>query len=1099
MQGAEGLSQTHRPWEVGKGALDGLDSVSGLTEHLMNAFSLSERASHLREARKGWVASKTDAEHAAFVLHHWKSQEPFTSVDSLFQERLRLDGLTEEDLLTIFGLPPEVYSELIRSAPDWARELEWLYLHPRRSRENAEFLRYVEEAKSGFLWVAYPVLQEGLRRFRAGMRGLPKEGVPFDKVNVWRLAAPHLLNLLERALDPVMVLELNVARVQGKLKGRTPEERFQSFCDRLRRRDVRRAIVREYPVLFRSLYIATLNWVDSSLELLDRLSRDWHLITHSFAAGASLGNLTSIASGLGDTHRCGRSVAVLGFSAGFRLVYKPRGHSVDVHFAELLDSVNQAGFATSFRILTIIDRGSYGWSEFVTQLPCSTRDEVERFYHRLGGYLALFHITKAKDMHFDNLLASGEYPVPVDIETLFHGDATEPDFDPAMKAFRQSVMQVLLLPQRMFDSATDEGIDLSAFGAEGGQHFPASSSSSWERAATDRMRLVRGKTKQVLIARNRPKLEGQDVVPGEYIESFIAGFQWIYRLVEKRRDELQATGGLLARFGDDEVRFVARPTATYGASLRICQHPDQLRSALDRDEALNGLWLGVTKYTHLIRLIPAELIDLQNGDIPVFTTRPNSCDLWSSTGERIPDVFAQPAMAVVQDGLSRLGEEDLQQQVKFIRSAIESSGKGSRPGSSVSAPRKPLLFHPSQAIELACAVGNLLCRNTLENEAYASWIGITPVGTSERSTSLRPLDLGLYNGLPGCSLFLAHLGAITGEQSYQRIARKALSLIETYLDHGRDRGVALQKLGAFSGLGGIIYTLSHLGVLWNDASLIERAKALAADVPALVEADNALDVIGGSAGAIGALQVLNGVSPSDHLLNAAVACGEHLLSLQHPQRNGAAWTTEAASSQPLTGFSHGAAGIAWALIKLSAWSGDARFRESAQSAIAYERSTFVEREANWPDYRPPSEEDRLDSRFMVAWCHGAPGIGLARMDNLRYVDDAATREEVGTALRKTIDSGFGLGPHYCLCHGDLGNLDILVHAAQRVDESWWNDNGNRLASVTLTAIAKRGYLHNLVAPPGLMMGLAGIGYGLLRLACPEQVPCALVLAPPAGA
>jgi lantibiotic modifying enzyme len=32
--------------------------------------------------------------------------------------------------------------------------------------------------------------------------------------------------------------------------------------------------------------------------------------------------------------------------------------------------------------------------------------------------------------------------------------------------------------------------------------------------------------------------------------------------------------------------------------------------------------------------------------------------------------------------------------------------------------------------------------------------------------------------------------------------------------------------------------------------------------------------------------------------------------------------------------------------------------------------------------------------------------------------------------------------------------------------------------------------------PGLMVGLAGIGYGLLRLADPQRVPSVLVLAPP---
>ena len=67
-------------------------------------------------------------------------------------------------------------------------------------------------------------------------------------------------------------------------------------------------------------------------------------------------------------------------------------------------------------------------------------------------------------------------------------------------------------------------------------------------------------------------------------------------------------------------------------------------------------------------------------------------------------------------------------------------------------------------------------------------------------------------------------------------------------------------------MGGTIYTLAHLAVLWEDASLIDEAKALATDVPVLSETDKALDVIGGSAGAIAVLEVLNRISASDHLL-----------------------------------------------------------------------------------------------------------------------------------------------------------------------------------------------------------------------------------------
>src|SRR5262249_22473721 len=159
-------------------------------------------------------------------------------------------------------------------------------------------------------------------------------------------------------------------------------------------------------------------------------------------------------------------------------------------------------------------------------------------------------------------------------------------------------------------------------------------------------------------------------------------------------------------------------------------------------------------------------------------------------------------------------------------------------------------------------------------------------------------------------------------------------------------------------------------VLWDDPSLINEARALAADVPALAGMDKALDVIGGSAGAIAPLEGLKRVGSSDGPLNAAVPFRQPPFLGHARQTPQMGWKTDVASTEPLTGFSHGAAGIAWALLKLAAWSGEARFREAAESAIAYERSTFVGEEGNWPDYRLRPTQDQSYPRCEVAWCHG---------------------------------------------------------------------------------------------------------------------------------
>ena len=179
--------------------------------------------------------------------------------------------------------------------------------------------------------------------------------------------------------------------------------------------------------------------------------------------------------------------------------------------------------------------------------------------------------------------------------------------------------------------------------------------------------------------------------------------------------------------------------------------------------------------------------------------------------------------------------------------------------------------------------------------------------------------------------------------------------------------------------------------------------------------------------------------------------------------------------------------------------GEARFRATAVKAMEYERSIFSPEEGNWPDLRPTDDAgpNPDGDHFMVAWCHGAPGIGLGRLRSLRHMDDDSTRAEVDAALKTTLDRGFG--NNHSLCHGDLGNLDLIVEASEKLGDDGSSVHRNRLAAIVLESISENGWICGTpqgVETPGLMVGLAGIGYQLLRLAEPTRVPSVLTLAPP---
>jgi len=197
-------------------------------------------------------------------------------------------------------------------------------------------------------------------------------------------------------------------------------------------------------------------------------------------------------------------------------------------------------------------------------------------------------------------------------------------------------------------------------------------------------------------------------------------------------------------------------------------------------------------------------------------------------------------------------------------------------------------------------------------------------------------------------------------------------------------------------------------------------------------------------------------------------------------------------------MSHGNAGLAWALSCLGARTGEQPFREVARQALAYERSLFSLEKRRWPDLRDFTDEPAGDDH-MVAWCHGAAGIGLARLAMLPYLDDALLHAEIEAALETTRAQGFGW--NHTLCHGDMGNLELLLQAGRVLGDSRWQREAKVIGSAIFAAIGRDGWIcanpvH--VESPGLMTGLAGIGYGMLRLAEPDRVPCILVLESPPG-
>jgi len=1035
-------------------------------------------------------------------LRAWKAQSPFDKGSS-FAERLAVDSLTEQELLSLLAESAESLQARSPEPPGWLVALRDAFT----GTEFAEPLRPLDDVErdhplAGCLPALGPLFQWALHALDMTVQALRDQNdvLPFDAELAARWFVQNIgPGVLFQVTKP-LVLELNINGLEGRLQGETPEARFEDFVEQLREDRHVVSFLAKYPVLARQLVVTVKLWADYLGRFLSDLCADWGAICATFSTDRDPGVLVDVDAGKGDPHRRGRSVLLLRFASGLQLLYKPKSLAADIHFQQLSTWLNDRGADPPLRPLVLLDRGEYGWSEYVTPASCASEEEVARFYQRQGSYLAVLYALDATDVHNENLIAAGEHPMLVDLEGLFcpHAPGLDPMLDnPAVGALDHSVWQVGLLPHRVWPGEDSVGVDVSGLGGHAGQMNPHRLV-SWDESVGDDMQLGRRRA-ELPMSENRPLLDGREVDVAAYKEAIIAGFTRTYRLLCRHRDGLLTEH--VPRFAHDEIRAFARPTNVYGLLSYESFHPDLLRDGLDRDRYFDRLWIEAAQRPHLARLVGAERRDLLRGDIPLFTTSPDSRTVFDSEGEPFTEVLDTPSLDMVRERIERLGEEDLVKQVWIIEASLatllmDREDAFLRP---VPVPASPAVVEPDQLLTLASSLGKRLGELALQNRSGASWLGVGPL--DDTTWGLFPSGIDLYAGTPGIALALAYLGAITGQPEHTHLARAGLSSLRRELREwlGTElpaQTTTLPMIGGFMGLPSVIYLLTHLGVLWGERELLDEATELVEVLPPLISTDDNLDVIQGSAGCLLSLLSLHDVHPTSRAIDVATQCGDRLLATAQAMPRGVAWAT-LPGEPPLGGFSHGTTGIAFSLLQLAKRSGEERFRRCALEALEFDRSLFVPELNNWADVRTFSRPADSVPDAMVAWCHGAPGIGLGRLGALDELDDPTIRGEIDVALSTTNEDGFAM--NHSLCHGAMGNVELLLMAARLLKRPQDQEALDRATAMVAASIEANGAVTGVpagVETPGFMTGLAGIAYELLRLAAPDRVPCALLLAPP---
>ncbi|WLQ34215.1 type 2 lanthipeptide synthetase LanM family protein [Streptomyces castrisilvae] len=828
-----------------------------------------------------------------------------------------------------------------------------------------------------------------------------------------------------------LVAAVNRARERGVLTGSTPQERYRSFVRQAVDSSFEEAGGLAFPVLRGLVPLLVRNERVAVGEVLRRLAADRADLARVLGLDPA-DRLVSLGAAEGDTHHHGRSVGVLTFRSGRRVVHKPRDVSCEAAYERLVPALN-ARYGTRLAAARVLRCDGYGYVEYVEAEDVA--DVSARFLRESGELAAVLYLLNARDMHFENILPTRRGPVPIDLETLLHPERLHHGPVPeapgnAYAAIGGSVYGIGILPLVMPGKGPDAGhIDLGFLGGQGRGATPFKSL-RFENPYTDRISLVLRSS----AAAERRTVAGAvtEARVRELGRCMAEGFTRLYRAVLADRE---GWTGLLRRTATGaRVRYVHNPTALYGQTLRMTSGP----AALDG----TGTYLALLKRVAIASksgdrpLVRSEIRQLAERDVPYFTVAADGTDLCDGSGAPVGSSFDSSPLQQALDKAGRLSEPDLREQLRLIHSAFSSRFPDNHLGAAGTTPAGGPAPDAALRREEMTALVRRLCDRLVETslpDQFAhlprTWIG--PIASADANRPWPPGVLGydLYTGRTGPALALASAARLLGDGAYRELPVQIFSTTaEILATRGYEtRSVQQAGFAGYTGMAGVLFALASAGRLLDEKDWVAAAQGalpLVMDQIRAAPADRLpMDVIGGLAGVIPCVAAVGGPHAPEAL---AALAGLLTRLLRDPAR-----TADPLFAQ--SGFAHGVSGALHALCRthpVLSGAEAASVRETAAGLLERLRHFHDPAEDNW------FSSTAGDRTYSTGWCHGATGIALSLAACAEtfgeHFGERPGHEGCGRlrdrAARNLVAHGFGRNLTWC--HGDLGNHDVLRALAE---------------------------------------------------------------------
>ena len=337
----------------------------------------------------------------------------------------------------------------------------------------------------------------------------------------------------------IFILDINVNKHIKMLEGDTVQQQFKYYYKHFWNNENYKKILLEKYSEFERLSKLVEN---QKLQYMKQITRNFMAekdsIKEKYHFNLNCFWIKKIELGKGDIHRIGHNAAKVILSNNEKIYYKSYISTKHLKYKNvctyLFENLNY-----SYKKIKYLSRSNYGWEENIENESCKTGEEIKRYYYRMGIHLFLAYSLGATDLHGENIIAHGEYPVIIDMETypgfIPHFDRSSTK-DKAETSLRErivtSVMRTGMLPVLTWGRGNNRVL-ISAMNMNGKIRTPF----KVPVVKDDKTSNIHIEYEQVEFEMEEciVRLNGEAVNSAEYTEYLVQGFQAAY--LEMMKDE----------------------------------------------------------------------------------------------------------------------------------------------------------------------------------------------------------------------------------------------------------------------------------------------------------------------------------------------------------------------------------------------------------------------------------------------------------------------------------------------------------------------------------------------------------------------------------